>query len=104
MKDKCINLYEVQKPTNKDLKEKIKSCLNKDVNYEYIKRIKEELQNINNKLGLKVIKLFFNSIQATQYVGFIRLKDFSIQIIPKIYMEEESLNPNLQYLLFILKY
>ncbi len=103
MTSKTIDLYEFEKLNHKELKKRIKNCVKKEVDDNYIVRIKDELQRVNNKLKVKVIKLFFDSIQATQYVGFIRLKDFSIQIIPKIYKEDESL-PNLKYLLFILKY
>lgn len=104
MNNKTINLYEFQKLNHKELRSEIERCLNtEEVTDTYTTRIKDELQKVNDNLKVKVLKLSFNSIQATQYVGFIRLKDFSIQIIPKIY-KEEDFQPNLKYLLYILKY
>ena len=103
MNTKTIDIYEFQRINHKELKTEVEKCLNRKLDDTYIIRIKNELHKINNKLKVKVVKLLFDSIQATQYVGFIRLKDFSIQIIPKIYKEEKIL-PNLKYLLFILKY
>ncbi len=103
MNRETINLYEFQKLTNSEFKKNIEDCLGLKIDDNYVQIVKDNLLQINNSLKPNVIKLNHDSIQATQYVGFIKLKDFSLQIIPKIHKTEEIL-PNLQYLVFILEY
>ena len=77
MDKKTLNLYEFQKLNHFELKANIEKILNIKVDDAYIKKIKDEINRINSKLKVKVVKPLYDSIQATQYVGFIRLKDFS---------------------------
>lgn len=73
--------------------------------------MKNEIEGINKKLKAEVIQLGWKKFQAKHYVGFIKLKRFTIQIVPKIFItqnefeENYTLNDkNLDFLLFILQY
>jgi len=52
-------------------------------------------------LGVPLFRFFRTEAQAQQYVGVIETGGSTIQILPKIYKEEEK---NLSYLIFLLSY
>lgn len=69
---------------------------------EALVELKRQIQDINNKLNTNIIKLFWNKLSTTQYVGLIKLKKYTIQIIPKIYDSNDS--KNLEFLTFMIEY
>ncbi len=44
----------------------------------------EQIEQINQATGAELIRLGHGSIKATQFVGVMRLHDFTLQILPKI--------------------
>ncbi|AIJ06293.1 5-methylcytosine restriction system component-like protein [Methanocaldococcus bathoardescens] len=90
-----ITFFEHEKKTFKDLE---KDGLSKN---EIKKLIK-----LNDKL--KIFNIGYNSIKAKQYVGVIKIKNMSIQILPKIYKNEDNEDIKqkeaLTNLLYILSY
>ena len=71
-----------------------------------IDRLKYQIEKINQKLKTEVIRLSWNSFQAKNFVGFVKLKKFNIQIIPKIFEVEnkESIIENINFLLYMFNF
>ncbi|NRV01589.1 5-methylcytosine-specific restriction enzyme subunit McrC [Clostridium beijerinckii] len=61
-----------------------------------------ELEKINRVHKCSIFKLLRKEIVATQYVGFIKIKNKTIQVIPKIFKNND--NENLHFLLYMLQY
>ncbi|MBC2524508.1 hypothetical protein HGI67_16310 [Clostridium beijerinckii] len=61
-----------------------------------------ELEKINRVHKCSIFKLLKKEIVATQYVGFIKIKNKTIQVIPKIFKNND--NENLHFLLYMLQY
>jgi len=73
-----------------------------------------ELEDKIHKRGINLIKrmnafhktdlfqLYYDRIKATQYVGFVKIRDYTIQVIPKIF--DDSPEANLHFLLQLLQY
>ena len=59
------------------------------------------LEQLTEELGVPLFRFFRTEAQAQQYVGVIEAGGSTIQILPKIYKEEEK---NLGYLIFLLSY
>ena len=59
------------------------------------------LEQVTEDLGVPLFRFFRTEAQAQQYVGVIEAGEYTIQILPKIYKEEEK---NLGYLIFLLSY
>ncbi len=59
------------------------------------------LEQATEDLGVPVFRFFRTEAQAQHYVGMIEAGECTVQILPKIYKEEEK---NLGYLIFLLSY
>lgn len=82
--------------------DRLKSILKiKNVNH-----ITYQIERINQKLKTEVIKLNWNSLQTKNFVGFIKLKKYNIQIIPKIFEIEskENIIQNINFLLYMFNF
>jgi len=88
--NKLITLTEYGDMPIRDLEQKIHK---RGINL--IKRM-----NILHKIDL--FQLYHDRIKATQYVGFMKIRDYTIQVIPKIFGENSE--ANLHFLLQLLKY
>jgi len=60
------------------------------------------LAKLNKIHKVELFKFFYDRVKATQYVGFVKIRDFTIQVIPKIF--RDSSIDNLHFLLQLLKY
>ena len=60
------------------------------------------LQRININHGVDIFRLLFDRIKATQFVGFVKVLGYTIQVVPKIFENNEQ--NNLHFLLQLLKY
>jgi len=60
------------------------------------------IKKANLQSNAELFKLFHDKIKATQYVGFIKIRDHTIQVIPKIFGEDST--SNLHFLLQLLKF
>lgn len=71
-----------------------------------INHFKYQIDKINRKLKTEVIHLNWNSFQSKNFVGFIKLKKFNVQIIPKIFEVEnkESIIKNINFLLYMFNF
>ena len=86
-----------------DLKNQFSSIINEEGSIENVLfDFKNQIQNVNSKFKSEVIKLYWNKLTTTQYVGFIKLRKFNIQIIPKIYESDD--NKNLEFLTYMIEY
>src|SRR4051794_40640392 len=60
-----------------------------------------QLEQLTNDLGAPLFRFFRSKAQARQYVGFIKVGEQTIQILPKIYDSDDE---NLGFLIFLLGY
>lgn len=60
------------------------------------------LRRINLRSGCKIFQLFYDKMKTTQFVGFVRVLNHTIQVIPKIFGDDKP--SNLHFLLELLKY
>lgn len=93
-----IVVSEYEKVSYDDLRSKLK--------IQNIDHFKYQIDKINQKLKTEVINLNWNSFQAKNFVGFVKLKKFNIQIIPKIFEVEnkEGIIKNLNFLLYMFNF
>ncbi|KKN28882.1 hypothetical protein LCGC14_0849700 [marine sediment metagenome] len=97
-----IILSEYESVTFEELRKELSNSF-KDIDSEKeVLSIINQITLINKKLGIKIIKLLWDKLKATQYVGFIRLRNFVIQIIPKIFQSDDS--KNLEFLTYMIEY
>ncbi len=75
--------------------------------YEYIsydmlgEDVVRRLERVRNRLGVPVFRFDRTHAQARHYVGTVRAGNVTVQILPKIYDQEEH---NLGFLIFLLRY
>lgn len=60
------------------------------------------LKRMNTLHRTDLFQLYYDHIKATQYVGFVKIRDYTIQVIPKIL--DDSSETNLHFLLQLLQY
>ena len=60
------------------------------------------IKRLNLRHGVELFRLLHDSIKATQFVGFVRSRDHTIQVIPKIFGDNHV--DNLHFLLQLLRY
>ena len=60
------------------------------------------IKRLNLRHGVELFRLLHDRIKATQFVGFVRIRDHTIQVIPKIFGDNHV--DNLHFLLQLLRY
>jgi len=93
-----IVVSEYEKVYYDDLRSKLK--------IQNVDHFKYQIDKINQKLKTEVIRLNWNSFQAKNFVGFVKLKKINIQIIPKIFEVEnkEGVIENINFLLYMFNF
>lgn len=91
-RNKTITFFEHQKKTFKELEKE-----------ELSKNEVKKLIKLNDKL--KIFEIGYSSVNAKQFVGALKIKNKTIQILPKIYNNEENKEKEaLTNLLYMLSY
>lgn len=89
---KTVTLYEFSSPNRDDA--------------QLINRVYNELKRVNKKI--KIFEYDWEELKATNYVGVLTVKNINIQILPKLYREQEDEEANIEEatknLLFMLAY
>jgi 5-methylcytosine-specific restriction enzyme subunit McrC len=105
-----LTLYEYQTISDGDLKKKIADITGKKIDDHYIDFIKAELDAINKRMKDTIIEPLREQIKCTQYLGLVQLRDFSIQILPKVFKPdaetggEDEIAKNMQLLWLLIEY
>jgi 5-methylcytosine-specific restriction enzyme subunit McrC len=60
------------------------------------------LRRINLRSGCEIFQLLYDRMKATQFVGFVRVLNHTIQVVPKIFGDDKP--SNLHFLLGLLRY
>ncbi len=60
------------------------------------------LNKLNRLHGVELFRLSYNTVKATQFVGFVKILGYTIQVVPKIFGDDKT--HNLQFLLQLLRY
>ncbi len=90
LKDKVISLSEFEEIPTAALEAKIG------------KRGIRLLKRINSRSGCEIFCLMHDKVKASQYVGFVRVLGYTIQVVPKVFRDDKP--KSLQFLLCLLRY
>ena len=90
LKDKVISLSEFEEIPIAELEAKIG------------KRGIRLLKKINSRSGCEIFRLMHDKVKASQYVGFVRVLGYTIQVVPKVFRDDKP--KNLHFLLGLLRY
>lgn len=60
------------------------------------------VRKINLRSGCEIFRLLYDRIKATQFVGFVRVLNHTIQVVPKVFGDDKPCN--LHFLLSLLRY